>query len=147
ATHLSASALTLRRRLRLYLDYATYFNARTRYHIVSLGTTVTTGARWWWRTNGLGRDFWLFLGSAMIFTFALGIFFLLYNLYLLDLGYREQFLGTVNSAGRIGSLAGTLPAALLVHRLGLKRTLVAAIASTAAVTLFRAMVAAQFPLA
>jgi MFS family permease len=147
ATYLPGSALTFRRRIRLYLDYATYLNARLGYHVVSLGTTLTSGARWWWRTNGLGRDFWLFLAAAVIFNFALFIFFLLYNLYLVDLGYREEFLGTVSAAARAGSLAGTLPAAFLARRLGLKRALIATIGGAAAATMLRAVVATQFPLA
>jgi MFS family permease len=146
ATHLPANALTLRRRIRLYTDYAKYFSSRIRHHVLSLGTTVTTGARWWWRTNEIGRDFWLFLAAAVVFNFALFIFFLLYNLYLVDLGYHEDFLGTVNSAARLGSLAGTLPGALLVQRLGVKRALIAAIAGVSAITLFRALIATRFPL-
>ena len=31
--------------------YAAWFLARLRHHFVSLGTTVTSGARWWWRTR------------------------------------------------------------------------------------------------
>ena len=147
AAYVRPDALTLRRRIRLYRDYTIYSAGRFRHHTLSLGTTVTSGARWWRRTHSGGKDFWLFLTSAVIFNFALGVFFLLYNIYLFDLGYREQFVGTVNSAARIGGLAGTLPAALLVHRLGLKRTLIATIVGTAAVTLLRALVATEFPLA
>src|SRR5436305_13080652 len=133
--------------MRLYPDYATYLNARIGHHLVSLGTTLTSGARWWWRTNGLGRDFWLFLLTAVVFNFALFIFFLLYNLYLVDQGYREEFLGTVNAAARVGGLAATLPAAFLARRLGLKRALIVTIAGTATATMLRAIVATQFPLA
>ena len=32
--------------------YAAWFLARLRYHTVSLGTTVSSGIRWWWRTKG-----------------------------------------------------------------------------------------------
>src|SRR5205814_9101535 len=44
-------------------------------------------------------------------------------------------------------LAGTLPAAFLARRLGLKRALIVTIGGAAAVTMLRALVATQFPLA
>jgi hypothetical protein len=39
--------------------YAAWFLARLRYHTVSLGTTLTSGIRWWWRNKkkrGLAAD-------------------------------------------------------------------------------------------
>jgi len=99
-----------------------------------------SGMRWWWRTNSLGEQFWLFLASAVVFTFfALFVFTLLFNLYLADLGFHEDVLGLVNGANRFGSLVGTLPAAFVVHRCGLRKTLLGTIAATAAVELLRAV--------
>jgi hypothetical protein len=34
--------------------YAAWFARRLRHHVLSLGTTVTSGVRWWLRTRGLG---------------------------------------------------------------------------------------------
>jgi Uncharacterised nucleotidyltransferase len=34
--------------------YAAWFAGRLRHHILSLGTTLSSGVRWWWRTRGLG---------------------------------------------------------------------------------------------
>jgi hypothetical protein len=34
--------------------YAAWFAARLRHHIISLGTTLTSGARWWWRSRRFG---------------------------------------------------------------------------------------------
>jgi hypothetical protein len=63
--------------------YFAWFVARLRHHALSLGTTVTSGARWWWRitglTSGLGEEFWTFLAAGVLFNLALFIFFLLYN--------------------------------------------------------------------
>jgi predicted MFS family arabinose efflux permease len=126
--------------------YLAWFMARLRHHALSLGTTVTSGARWWWRINGLGEAFWTFLAAGVLFNLALFIFFLLYNLYLVDLGFGMSFVGTINAAARAGSLAGTLPAAWLAHRLGLRRALLFAIGATAALTAARAMVIAELPL-
>jgi len=66
-----------------------------------------------------------------LYDFGLYVFVLLYNLYLLDLGYREDFLGAVTSAMTFGSLAGALPAAAVVRRFGLKRTLIGGSAGVA----------------
>jgi hypothetical protein len=34
--------------------YAAWFAARLRHHVVSIGTTLTSGVRWWWRTRRFG---------------------------------------------------------------------------------------------
>jgi len=127
---------------------------RLRHHTLSLPRALSTGLRWVWQASGreadagsLGSQFWWFLGSAALFNFALFIFVLLYNLFLVDLGYREDFAGLVNGAMRAGGVVGTLPAALVAHRLGLKRTLVVTILGTAVAELLRATVGARFPLA
>ncbi len=52
----------------------------------------------------LPRDVRLFLAYALFSNVAIGSFALLYNLYLLQLGYREDFIGLVNAAAT-GSLA------------------------------------------
>ena len=95
--------------------------------------------------NGLGEQFWLFLVSAWIFNFALFVFVLLYNLFLADLGFREDVLGLVNGANRLGSLVGTLPAAFVAHRFGLRKTLFVTIGGTAAAELLRAFFAGRAP--
>lgn len=119
--------------------YAAWFVARLRHHTVSLGTTLTSGARWWWRTNRFGGEFWTFLTAAVIFNCALFIFFLLYNLYLMDLKLAMGAVGEISAAARAGSLAGTLPGAWIVHRFGLRRALTGAIGATAAITLLRSV--------
>jgi predicted MFS family arabinose efflux permease len=128
---------------------------RLRHHAVSLVRAIGTGVRWLWRATlrgeapsaPLGSQFWWFLAAAAVFNFALFVFVLLYNLFLLDLGFHEDFAGVVNGAMRAGSVAGTLPAALVAHRLGLKRTLLATILATAAAEFLRAVVGARLPLA
>ena len=91
--------------------------------------------------------FWIFLAVAIAFNFGLFIFSLLYNLFLSDLGFREDFLGVVNGASRIGSLAGTIPAAFLARRYGLRACLLATIAATSIIEVGRAAIGAQMPLA
>jgi MFS family permease len=76
------------------------------------------------RIAGFTKYFWMFLFAENLYDIGLYIFVLLYNLYLLDLGYREDFLGWVTSAMSAGGIAGCLPAAGIVKKLGLKKTVI-----------------------
>jgi MFS family permease len=89
---------------------------------------------------GFGRPFWIFLFSENLYDCGLYIFVLLYNLYLLDLGYREDFLGWMTSAMTAGSIVGTLPAAFIARRFGIKRVLIFGSASVACLCVIRALV-------
>jgi predicted MFS family arabinose efflux permease len=124
-----------------------YALRRFYHHALALPRAAVSGIGWRWHGRGLGRQFWWFLAAAAIFNFGLFIFVLLYNLFLLDLGFREDFVGTVNAAMRAGGVVGTLPAALAAHRFGLRKTLLATIGATAAAEVLRAVVGARLPLA
>ena len=93
-----------------------------------------------WRAYAFDKDFWLFLLASGLFSFGLISFFFLYNLYLLDRGFDDEFIGLVATATTIGSIAGTLPAVRLMHRLGLKRTLLLSLLGTAIVYALRVLV-------
>ena len=138
--------MTWRRRLRKRLLYAAHLVARFGYHAAALPQVAASGMRWRWEAAGLGRPFWQFVASAVLLNFALFIFILLYNLRLLDLGFREDFIGVVNAASTAGTVAGTLPAAWLARRLGLRRTLLTTFAASAVIVALRSVVAARVPL-
>ena len=89
--------------------------------------------------NRFSRAFWTFLFAENLYDFGLYIFVLLYNLYLLDLGYREDFLGWVASAMTAGTVIGSLPSAGIARWLGLKRMLVYGSAGMAALCAVRAL--------
>jgi len=144
--HLPKEQLTWGKRVKNSMQHAAYSAGRARHHIAAIPGIAASGSRWWWKTNGLGEPFWLFLAAAVLFNFALFIFVLLYNLYLVDLGFGEAFLGVVNGANRVGSLAGTLPAAFVAHRYGLRKALLATIAGTAAIEMCRALMVSRTPL-
>jgi MFS family permease len=147
AVHLPASQMTWRRRLRKNARHAAFVASRLGHHTAALWPTAVSGARWWWRTNGLGPQFWIFLAAAVVFNFGLFIFALLYNLFLTDLGFKEDLLGLVNGASRVGRLAGAIPGAFLAYRYGLRKCLVATIVATATIEVARAVIGAQLPLA
>ena len=146
AVHVPRSELTWRKRARYKLRHLAYVARRARRHAASLAGTAFSGARWWGQANGLSRQFWVFLAAAIQFNFGLFVFFLLYNLHLFDLGYREDFLGVVGASATIGSIMGTIPAAFLMRRFGLRRVLLADIAATAAIVTMRALTTSRLPL-
>jgi MFS family permease len=73
----------------------------------------------------LGRDVKLYLLASGIFGFTImnGIYPVLFNLYLLRLGYGMAFIGQVNAFGLLGYALAALPASLVSNRLGIRRTM------------------------
>jgi MFS family permease len=93
----------------------------------------------WWLSKSLRREFWSFLAVSFLFDSGMFIFFLLYNLYLLDLGFRDDFLGWTAGAMAAGNIAGSLPGGFLTHRLGLRRTLLVCLSFVPAICSLRAL--------
>jgi MFS family permease len=89
------------------------------------------------RIAGFTRHYWTFLLAENLYDIGLYIFVLLYNLYLRDLGYREDFLGWVTTAMSVGAIAGCFPAAGIVRKLGLKQTVICGSAGVAALCFLR----------
>jgi MFS family permease len=141
AIYIPQSEMNWRRRLLKRMRYAAYLSVRLRRHVAALPSAGRSGVRWWWRMNSLGRQFWTFIGAAVLLHFGLFIFALLYNLYLLDLGFREGFLGLLNGVDKAGMVVGIVPAAFVVHRFGLRNTLLATLAALAVIMALRSLAA------
>jgi MFS family permease len=75
-------------------------------------------ARTWGQYRGLGRDFWTFFVAALLYETGFGLYFFLFNLYLLDLHFDEKAIGLVNGALSFGLLATTLPVGFLSRKIG-----------------------------
>ncbi len=133
------SQMSYRRRLLQQVRRARFAARRAAHHLRVLPGVLVSGARWWWRTNDLGGQFWTFLAAAALFDVGLFIFVLLYNLYLLDLGYREDFLGRLSGVGTLGTVAGTLPAAWIARKLGMRRAFLAVIGASVTLVALRAV--------
>jgi MFS family permease len=146
AIYLDENQMSLGRRWLKRARYGRYVLERVCHHAAALPRTAISGALWWSRANGPGGQFWRFLGAASLYNFALFIFFLLYNLHLLDLGYREDVLGAISGSSTLGAVAGTIPAAFLARRFGLRNSLLGCFALTACITLMRALVVSRGPL-
>jgi MFS family permease len=135
--------LTWRMRLQGAIKYAGHVIGRTWYHTRAVPPVIAHGLIWRSRATRLPAPFWRLLGCSLLYFLGMYQFALLYNLYLLDLGYRENVLGLVASAFTAGCFAGVLPAAAVSNRWGLKRTLLIGIAGSAGAFALRAVVAGE----
>lgn len=133
AVYVPGSQLTWLLRLRKHSRYAVHLLARAAHHARLLVPTLVQGLAWW-----MGRDYWIFLLATLLFNFGVGVFVLLYNLHLMDLGFAEDFLGWVASAMTAGSVAGALASAGIMRALGLRRGMMACFAATGTIFLARA---------
>ena len=138
--------LTLARRAVRFARTTRFLARRAVFHSRAFAALFQSGFRWRLRSSGLSGGYWLFLGASSFFVLGMFIYVLLYNLYLLDLGFREDFVGQVNSASTAGMVAAILPAAALARRWGLGRLLFVSFASVGAISIARALVATRAPL-
>ncbi len=137
---------TLQRRALKYARTTRFLAHRSVFHTRAFAALLGSGVRWRTRSSGLTSGYWLFLGASSFFVLGMFIFVLLYNLYLLDLGYHEDFVGQVNSASTAGMVAAILPAAALARRWGLGKLLFVSFASVGMISAVRVAVTGRAPL-
>jgi MFS family permease len=94
--------------------------------------------------RGFNRDVRLYLFTTALLGFTVfgGIYPVLFNLYLLRLGYGPDFVGLVNSVFGLAFAGFSLPAGLVSRRWGGRRTMVAGMAIATA--MFMLLPAAEF---
>ena len=146
AVYVPDAEMSWRIRIRKRVRYAVYCAGRIRHHLLTLPRTGAAGSRLWWRGATFGEEFWRFLAAGVVFNFGLFIFVLLYNLRLLEIGFREDFLGLLNGAATLGTVAGTLPAAWVLRRAGLRNTFVGTFAACSALVVLRSLASGRVPL-
>ncbi len=66
----------------------------------------------------LNRDFWTFFVAALFYEAGFGLYFFLFNLYLLDFHFDEKAIGLINGALSLGLLVSTLPVGFLARKFG-----------------------------
>jgi MFS family permease len=132
AVHTPESQVTPRIRRQRRWRYLAWVASRAAHHARALPPTLWSGVRWFGGRADFSPEFWRFFAAACLYDFGFFIFFLLYNLYLLRLGFVEDVLGYVSSAMTAGSLAGCLPAAVAMQRFGIRNVLSAAFLVVAA---------------
>jgi MFS family permease len=75
------------------------------------------------RIGMFSRNARLFLSATALWGFAMGIWAVLFNLYLLDLGFREDFIGYMFlSSGLVAGLAA-FPVGIVCDKIGRKKSL------------------------
>ena len=137
AVHVPDREITWQIALRRKWRYLSYSGSRVGHHLSAMPSVVSGAARWFLDLPGA---YWTFFFTSACFNFGLFVFCFLYNLYLLQLGFRENFLGLVSGVMTAGSLVGCIPAAAAIRRFGMKRVLVGAFCAIACVSALRATV-------
>lgn len=132
--------LTFGRRMLKYARTARFLGRRALFHARASAALLKSSLRWRMRVGGLSGGYWRFLGASSFFVLGMFIFVLLYNLYLLDLGYREDLVGQVSGASTAGMVVAILPAAALARRWGLGKLVFASFASVGAISALRVLV-------
>jgi MFS family permease len=103
--------------------FIAYLFSHLPFQLRMVPATLWSGVGFWWSTQGLGEQFWRFFAISFLFDLGMFIFFFLYNIFLLDRGFREDFIGLTASANTIGSVVICIPSAILAQRAGLQKTL------------------------
>ena len=117
---------------------APFFAARLLHHAAASLPAIGGAIRWHGRRLGIGGAFLRFQAVSALYGFGVVIFVVLQNLYLLALGFHEDFLGKAAGLATLGTLAGSVPAAMLARCAGLGNTLLVAIAGVALASIARA---------
>jgi MFS family permease len=125
------------------IKYAEWTVSRCAYHSVLLPRALWRGVGYQLARQNLGRPFWTFFAASFCFDLGMTMYFFLYNIYLLDRGFKENFLGLMISSMNIGSIACTIPAGILIQRFGIRRSLLLCIAMVSAASVARALFAPQ----
>ena len=131
----------LARTVRNSLNYAYWLISRGALHYAPLPRALWRGLSYQLARKNLGRPFWTFFAASFCFDLGMTMYFFLYNLYLLDRGWDAKFLGIMMSALNIGSIACTIPAGILIQRIGIRKSLLICIFTISAVSVARALYA------
>ncbi len=129
-----------------------YSLSRVHFHAVSTPRSIWRirkefhGPQWWVESRRLEPRFWSFLAAGSLYNLGAFIFFLLYSLYLLDLGYQEKFLGLISAATAVGNVGGALLAVWVSGRAGLSTSLALGFAGAGAISAVRCLTTGDAPL-
>jgi MFS family permease len=129
--------------IRRLITYPKWFVSRSVIRVAKFPSFFGLGFRLWLSSFNLGKGFWSFFAGSFFFDLGMFIFFVLYNLYLLDRGYKENVLGLVASASAIGGIVGAIPAGLFAQRFGLRKALLLCLTSVSAVFALRSIVTSE----
>jgi predicted MFS family arabinose efflux permease len=126
-------------------NYLSVAKARAKYHVRALPGALRSGAHLWWSDKNLSSQYWTYFAASFFFDFGMFIFFFLFNLFLLDCGYREKFVGLVTSVSAVGSVLGTIVGGLVAQRYGIRKTLLLCFAGVPMLCMLRVVLVARTP--
>lgn len=93
-------------------------------NVCAIPPTLTGGIKWAARCCGFRRGIGAFFAANLLYDTGEFLFVILYSLYLLNLGFREDMVGLVASAMTAGTLIGSPIAAAVQTKIGLRGLLV-----------------------
>ncbi len=94
-----------------------------------------------WSSKRFSTDFWVLFTAALLWDFGIGLYFFLFNLFLVNLHYKENIVGLVTGTLTLGNLAGSIPMSMLARRIGLSNTLVFGFVSAPLLCILRTLAA------
>ncbi len=72
----------------------------------------------WFAENNFSSGFWVYFSAVFFSDAGFCIYFFIFNLYLLDLNFNEQTMGLIGGATTLGSVLSTLPAGVVMKKVG-----------------------------
>ncbi len=128
---------------RRVMAYPNWFFSRSAIRIAKFPPFFSLGFKIWASKFSLGKGFWAFFVSDFFFDLGMYVFFVLYNLYLLDRGVKANVVGYIASASAIGGIAGAIPAGLFAHRFGMRKALLTCLTMVSIIFALRSIVASD----
>jgi MFS family permease len=125
------------------LRYGAYVLSRMRFYGPVFIGGIAAGFRWWCSQKKLSRSFWKFFAACSLWSLGLSIFFFLFNLFLISLGFSEKYIGGFASALAAGSMTATIPVGWLVKKLGVRKMVLSGFFFAICVFLLRALLFAE----
>ena len=98
----------------------------------------------WLLQYRFSRNFWTFFFAAFFFDAGFGIYYFLFNLYLLDLHFQERAIGLINGALTLGAVLCILPAGMLGRKYGVRPVMLVCLTVAPVVGVLRTL-AMQLP--
>jgi predicted MFS family arabinose efflux permease len=138
--HIPDEQRTWRIRIRSRWRFLKFAAARFVHHARAVAPTVASAVRWFGGGMELGIHYWRILLAEGFVDFGMFVFFFLYNLYLLQLGFDEKFVGLMSAIMTGGNVAGSILSVFVIERFGIQKALVASFAVTAGLSALRAIV-------
>ena len=121
--------------------YPAWIVSRSAVRLSTFPSFFGLGFKIWASKFDLGGGFWSFFASDFFFDVGMYVFFVLYNLYLLDRGVKENVVGLIASASAVGGIAGAIPAGILAHRFGMRKALLTCLTMVPLIFALRSIVA------